>query len=83
MNSERNKSVWPWIVALFIALPVLYLASFGPASRLAERRELSLDAYAAAYRPVIQLAFYGPRPIRKAIWRWAKLWGAYCVLEDV
>lgn len=30
MNEERNP-VWPWIAALLIGLPVLYVASFGPA----------------------------------------------------
>jgi hypothetical protein len=29
--SEERKPLWPWIVALLIGLPVLYMASFGPA----------------------------------------------------
>jgi hypothetical protein len=32
MSEERKRAgVWPWIVALLIGLPVLYVASFGPA----------------------------------------------------
>jgi hypothetical protein len=32
MGDERKKAgVWPWIVALLIGVPVLYVASFGPA----------------------------------------------------
>src|SRR5882757_3633298 len=30
MSQERRKSVWPWIVAVLIGLPALYVASFGP-----------------------------------------------------
>jgi hypothetical protein len=29
--SEERKPVWPWIVGVLIGLPVLYVASFGPA----------------------------------------------------
>jgi hypothetical protein len=29
MNDDR-KSLWPWIAALLIGLPVMYVASFGP-----------------------------------------------------
>jgi len=29
--SDERKPVWPWIVALLIGLPVMYVASFGPA----------------------------------------------------
>ena len=31
MSADRKKSLWPWIAALLIGLPVLYVASFGPA----------------------------------------------------
>src|SRR5258708_2397178 len=31
MSDDRKKPIWPWIVALLIGLPVLYVASFGPA----------------------------------------------------
>jgi len=31
MSNDRKKPLWPWIVALLIGLPVLYIASFGPA----------------------------------------------------
>src|SRR5689334_1826705 len=41
MSDECKIRVWPWIVALLIGLPVLYVASFGPAcwacSRLDDR----------------------------------------------
>jgi len=31
MSEERKRAVWPWIAAQIIGLPVLYVASFGPA----------------------------------------------------
>ena len=31
MRDDRKKCLWPWIVALLIGLPVLYVASIGPA----------------------------------------------------
>jgi hypothetical protein len=50
--SEERKQVWPWFVALLIALLLLYVASFGPAcwtvSRFGNERIVNV-----AYRPVI------------------------------
>ena len=34
MNDDRKKPLWPWIVALLIGLPVLYVLSSGPAQRI-------------------------------------------------
>ncbi len=31
MSDDRKRHRWAWIVALLIELPVLYVASFGPA----------------------------------------------------
>jgi hypothetical protein len=35
MTDDRKKPIWPWIVSLLIGLPVLYVASFGPACWIA------------------------------------------------
>jgi hypothetical protein len=29
--TDDRKPIWPWIVALLIGLPVLYVVLFGPA----------------------------------------------------
>jgi hypothetical protein len=68
MNSERNKSLWPWIIALLIALPVVYVASFGPACWYAERCvEKTGNApppwLGLPYCPLGHLAVHGPAPI--------------------
>ncbi len=40
MIEERKKAgLWPWIVTLLIGLPVLYVASFGPACWILSRRD--------------------------------------------
>jgi hypothetical protein len=52
MNDER-KPVWPWNVALLIGLPVLYVASFGPACWIAIRIDGDEDAWNCIYHPVI------------------------------
>jgi hypothetical protein len=36
--SEERRPLWPWIVALLIGLPVLYVVSFGPACWLTSQR---------------------------------------------
>ena len=30
INDDRKKILWPWVVAVLIGLPVLYVASLGP-----------------------------------------------------
>jgi len=55
MNDDR-KPFWPWIVAVLIGLPVLYVASFGPACWLNERRYLGRAVVEAIYSPVLATA---------------------------
>src|SRR5262249_25893692 len=58
MSHDRKKaSPWPWIVALLIGLPVLYVASFGPACWLFGRGILPCELTIDAYRPLIHLSF--------------------------
>ncbi len=37
MSDGSARPLWPWIVALLIGVPMLYVASFGPACRLEDR----------------------------------------------
>jgi hypothetical protein len=43
MNDDRKKPLWPWIAALLIGLPVLYVFSSGP-TRVVACRRYSLNA---------------------------------------
>jgi hypothetical protein len=56
MTEDRQKPVWAWIVALLIGLPVLYVASFGPACWLDERLDTQSKCISVVYYPVIRLA---------------------------
>lgn len=50
---EERKPYWPWIAALLIGLPVVYVASFGPACWIVSRRsDHSLRNLPAIYWPV-------------------------------
>jgi hypothetical protein len=54
MSDERkNTGVWPWIAALLIGLPVLYVASFGPACWTTSRMNRGAGLIPLFYRPVV------------------------------
>jgi hypothetical protein len=61
MSDDRKKPIWPWIVALLIGLPVLYVASLGPACWLADRGMIS---WSEVYRPLARLAAKHPGPVQ-------------------
>lgn len=51
-DDRKKKPLWPWIVALLIGLPGLYVASFGPACWIVSRTGMGSGALPGAYRPV-------------------------------
>jgi len=55
--SDDRKPVWPWIVVLLIGLPVMYLASFGPACWVSLRTDAWGRLVGAVYYPVFWMAF--------------------------
>jgi len=75
MNKERNP-LWPWIVALLIGLPVMYIVSFGPACWLvAGPAAVDVRPIMNFYRPLGSWARSGDVPewvSRTLIW-WASL----------
>jgi hypothetical protein len=52
MSNEQRKPVWPWIAALLVGLPVLYVASFGPACWWFSRSENRYPVLSGALRPL-------------------------------
>ncbi len=60
MSDDRKKPVWPWIVALLIGLPVLYVASFGPACWSMQVKTSWMPTIAVVYSPVIRIAATAP-----------------------
>ncbi|MGE5194175.1 MAG: hypothetical protein ACM3U2_16890 [Deltaproteobacteria bacterium] len=69
MNDDRRNPVWPWIAALLIGLPVLYVESFGPACWLADRDALSFRTVVRGYPWLYQLATYNKQPWGRGL-RW-------------
>ena len=67
--SDERKPLWPWIVALLIGLPVLYVASFGPACWVVTGGGLRTEWTLRLYRPLIRNAHRSP------IRQYALLWG--------
>jgi hypothetical protein len=73
MNNDR-KPVWPWIVALLIGLPVLYVASFGPACWMFSDELVSYDHLSCMYRPLIRLTFHGPEIVQQSLRTYVRFW---------
>lgn len=69
MSEERKNPVWPWIAALLIGLPVLYVASFGPACWLIWNVKLS--------QPMLNFLdeFYDPFEWSQTTFDWADWYG--------
>jgi hypothetical protein len=73
--SDDRKALWPWIVALLIGLPVLYVASFGPAARLAEAGLISDDVLSIIYTPLGMAVSACPEWVGKALASYLDFWG--------
>jgi hypothetical protein len=74
MSDDRKKPVWPWIAALLIGLPALYVLSFGPACYLVSNQTVSSKNAWRAFRPLARLGVYGPEWATSGISRYARLW---------
>ena len=77
MDDDRKTSVWPWIVALLIGLPVLYVASFGPFLWIANHRFMpgALTPIAeAAFEPMFWARWESPDAIRTPVEWYARFW---------
>jgi hypothetical protein len=76
MSEERKRAVWPWVAALLIGLPVLYVLSYGPACWLIWNVELS--------QPVLNFldALYCPFRWSQTTFDWAYWYGSLFVDES-
>jgi hypothetical protein len=70
--SEERRPLWPSIAALLIGLPVLYVASFGPACRAHKQHIISGRATWIIYRPMFWMSFNGPPRVAELIRSYAK-----------
>jgi len=95
MSDERRTPLWPWIVVLLVGLPVLYIASFGPACWWLSKCKIpdphldydepldiphDLAPHAPhVYWPMGWLAAFGPRPISRLLFWYATAGGQQLV----
>jgi hypothetical protein len=79
MANDRQKPTWPWIVAVLIALPVLYIASFGPVCWVAASYRMNGDSLSSVYAPVFWTLNHGPSWLRNAADRYVHVGaGEHC-----
>jgi hypothetical protein len=71
--SDDRRPVWPWIAALLVGLPVLYVASFGPACWLVSRQHLTPRQGWTIFRPLVVAAADGPSWIRSDLREYATI----------
>lgn len=64
-----------WTVVAFVLLPVLYVASFGPACWIVSRGPTGIAPFNAAYRPLLRVA-HGRGTLSEILFRYA-LFGAH------
>jgi len=83
MSEPQKKAVWLWIVAAIIILPLLYLASFGPACLLVDRNLLSISILVKVFRPCLVIMVYGPEPVSSVFWSWASACGGENLTQKV
>jgi hypothetical protein len=75
MSDERKNTVWLWI-GVAALLPVLYLASFGPACWISSRSGLGDDVVSKAYQPIMDARFDSLPFINMAVAQYARLFSA-------
>jgi hypothetical protein len=71
MSDDRKRPVWPWIVALLIGLPVLYVASFGPACWLSSQSGCGANIVSIVFQPVFSVWWNGPKPFDRFVAKYA------------
>jgi hypothetical protein len=64
--SDR-KPVWPWIVALLIGLPAMYVASFGPACWFVSRAPFLSERLLVVYLPLDRVAWEYPESFSETL----------------
>ncbi len=84
MSDDRKTSVWPWTMAILIGAPVLYVASFGPACRLAAENISLTERLMIIYKPCLDLALDGPSMAREPLELWVRICGGdwYLAIEQ-
>ena len=90
MTSTRKPSPTAWIVATLIGVPLLYVASFGPACwwfsvppsgpRDWGYSAIEYHKVSTVYWPIGWVAKHGPYPVQRCIAWYATLWIDHVIL---
>ncbi len=76
MSDDSERPLWTWIAAVLIGLPVLYVASFGPACWLEDRALVPIGFVDSSYKPLVfVLARYCPDSMCIAMTNYG-MWGS-------
>jgi hypothetical protein len=79
MSADHNQATvafWMTVVAIGqVFLPMLYVASFGPACCLADRGFLSADDVSTAYPQIVHVMVEGPPLLRESVLGYASVCG--------
>jgi hypothetical protein len=75
MDDER-RPLWPWIAALLIGLPALYVLSFGPACWISSRKDSGASMIPVVYAPIVNCLRSKNMAIRRTI---DLLIGTWCI----
>lgn len=78
MDQHRSRrAFWPSLFAILVALPILYVASFGPACRVTAQNGSATNLFRIAYRPMEVTLLGLPRPAAEAVVAYVHLWLPY------
>jgi heme/copper-type cytochrome/quinol oxidase subunit 4 len=88
MHDRNRKHGWPfWFAVVFVVLPLLYVASFGPACWISSRTVHGPAIVNVAYQPVMLLVMsntgLGRRLTRYATFAVAPFWTFTQPFDDV
>jgi hypothetical protein len=79
VRTVNKRERWAkWTLAAVVGLPVLYIASFGPACWISSRTETGAGIVAIAYQPIIKIIFEPTAPdfVITAVVKYAELLSA-------
>ena len=85
MTDQRKPPFWPWIAALLIGLPALYVAVFAAVCAFVERDFLPTSVLdARIFTPCLDLVSDGPAPARCLVLACVEgCGGAYALAEAI
>ena len=76
MTDNRKNALWPWIAATLIGLPVLYVASFGPACWISSHTGRGANVVSIVFQPVFSVWWNGPKPFDRLVAKYATVFAA-------